>query len=98
MRGRAIGPFIQIRKIYKNDYGLYQHELEHVKQAFKGLFIFHALLYLFSDKYKLWSEVQAFKKQASYYEDDRIPLFALAIATRYKLDVSVAEAERLLRK
>ena len=98
VRGRAIGPFIQIRKVYKNDYGLYQHELEHVKQAFLGLFIIHGLLYLFSSKYKLWSEVQAFKKQASYYEDDRIPLFALAIATRYKLDVSVAEAERLLRK
>jgi hypothetical protein len=62
------------------------------------LFVIHGLLYLFSSRYKLWSEVQAFKKQASYYEDDRIPLFALAIATRYELDVTVSEAERLLRE
>jgi hypothetical protein len=88
----------RILKSRKGDEGLYQHELTHVKQAFLGLFIVHALLYKFLPEYRLWAEVQAFKKQAEYYPDDRIPLFAAAIATRYNLKISKENAEKLLRE
>jgi hypothetical protein len=98
VNGRANGPIIRILKSRKGDEGLYQHELTHVKQAFLGLFIVHALLYKFLPEYRLWAEVQAFKKQAEYYPDDRIPLFAAAIATRYNLKISKENAEKLLRE
>jgi hypothetical protein len=96
--GRANGPIIRILKSRKGDEGLYQHELTHVKQAFLGLFIIHALLYKLLPEYRLWAEVQAYKKQAKYYPDDRIPLFAAAIATRYNLKISKENAEALLRE
>ena len=113
--GKAIGPIILIRPKYKDDYGLYQHELEHVKQwaiislVFAGLLYFvnpllmplglgvFGLLYLIPEV-RLWSEVAAFKKQAEYYPDDRIPLFAAAISLRYKLKISKENAEKLLRE
>lgn len=98
VQGAANGPVIRILKSRKHDEGLYQHELTHVKQWFRGLFIFHSLLYLLLPEYRLWAEVQAFKKQAKYYTDDRIPLFAAAIATRYKLKISKENAEKLLRE
>ena len=98
VNGRANGPVIRILKSRKGDEGLYQHELTHVKQWFIGLFIFHGLLYQFSQRYRLWAEVQAFKKQAKCYPDDRIPLFAAAIATRYNLKISKENAEKLLRE
>lgn len=96
--GAARGPVVFIRPSKKDDEGLYRHELEHVKQWFRGLFIFHSLLYKFLPEYRLWAEVQAFKKQAKYYADDRIPLFAAAIATRYRLSVTKEAAESLLRE
>ena len=61
-----------------------------------GIGVF-GLLYMLIPEVRLWSEVQAFKKQAEYYPDDRIPLFAAAIATRYNLKISKENAEKLLR-
>lgn len=95
--GCAIGPFVFIRPIYKNDKGLLAHEQTHVKQFFFTLFT-HGLLYKFIPKYRLWSEVQAYKVQASYYEKDKTGLFASYIATRYNLDVTQEEVEKMLSK
>jgi hypothetical protein len=94
----ACGPLIFIRPKYREDHGLYMHELEHVKQSFAGLIVFHVCLYLLAPKYRLWCEVQAYKAQAKHYPDDRIPKFARFIALYYKLDVSIEQAEKLLRK
>ena len=96
--GATIGPFIFIRPHKKNDEGLYQHELTHVKQGFKGLFVFHSLLYLLVPKYRLACEVEAYKVQLKYYKDDRTSLFAKFIAEKYKLKVSREEVEKMLRK
>lgn len=49
-------------------------------------------------RYKLWSEVQAYKCQAQYYADDRRLLFARFIATKYKLSISATDAHQLLCK
>ncbi len=95
--GATQGPIIRILKSKDYDVGLYQHELMHVKQWWCTLSL-HSFLYLLSDEYKLWAEVQAYKKQLCYSVDrekDRW-LFASFISTRYKLNLSVDEAyERL---
>lgn len=90
-------PVIFIRPKYRDDAGLYAHELEHVKQALRGLLIAHLLLYQFSARYKLWAEVAAYRIQAKHYPDDRRPLFARFIAQHYGLDVSEQEALEALR-
>jgi hypothetical protein len=95
--GCARGPFIFIRPEYRGDAGLLAHEKVHVRQACKGLFIVHALLYLLSDKYKLAAEVEAYKEQAKHYEDDRTPQFAVFISDDYGLSITAAEALKLLR-
>jgi len=93
-QGMTNGPVIRILKSSKGDLGLYHHELFHVKQWFATLGL-HPLLYLLLPKYRLWSEVKAYKVQLKY-SVGRAPLFASYIATRYNLDVSEAEALRLL--
>ena len=95
--GCANGPVIRILKAKRDDEGLYQHELMHVKQWFLTLGL-HSLLYLLVDEYKLWAEVAAYRKQATYYADDRRPLFAGFIAHHYDLRITPESALALLRE
>ena len=85
----AIGFIILIRPSYRNDVGLLAHEKEHVRQFLDPRWWFRS---------KLEREVAAYKVQAACYPDDRIPLFAGYIANKYELDISVIEAEKLLRE
>ena len=57
----------------------------------------HPLLNAAIPKYRLWAEVQAFKKQLKYYPDDRTVLLAGFIVNNYGLDISQGEAEALLK-
>jgi hypothetical protein len=98
VQGRANGPIIRILKSSKDDEGLYQHELTHVKQWLSTLGLLHGVLYRFYDKYRFWAEVQAYKKQAACYQDDRTTLFAGYISCNYKLNVGKEYAERKLRE
>lgn len=117
------GPVIRILEKYKDDEGVYQHELRHVNQWlvvsalfaaviatvlfctgssdwFNLAFAFAAdpLLYTLIPMYKLHMEIDAYRVQALYYEDDRLPRFAQFIATRYGLNVSEDEALKMLRQ
>lgn len=94
--GKTNGPVIRIREKYQNDDGLLHHELTHVKQWYRTLFL-HSLLYKFSLLYRLDSEVEAYKEQLKYYKDDRSKIFARFIATEYGLDVSEEEVLDELR-
>lgn len=96
--GTTRGPFIFIRPEYKDDVGLLAHEKLHVRQAFIGLFVIHAWLYILCDRYKLWCEVEAYKVQAKFSSEDKLPLFAYYIANNYGLDITQEEALVLLRK
>jgi hypothetical protein len=58
----------------------------------------HPLAYLVSDQYRLWCEVQAYRKQLSHYADDRRMKFAGFIASRYRLKVTTAQAFDLLKE
>lgn len=96
--GAAYGPIIILRPKYKDkDEGIYQHELCHVKQWFLTLFTF-GIWYLLIPKFRLWAEVQCYKKQAKYYPDDRIPRFAKAVAEKYKLNITAENVEKLMRE
>ena len=100
--GEARGFVIRILKKYKDDYGIYKHELVHVKQWFRTFGI-HSILCskllrpIFS-WYKLRVEVEAYKEQLKHYPDDRTELFAEYISKYYNLTITKEEAEALLRR
>jgi hypothetical protein len=57
--------FIRIRPKYKDDEGLLRHELRHVFFFWK-YGIIGRLLYRFSDRWRLWEEVECYKEQLKY--------------------------------
>lgn len=96
--GTSRGFFCIIRPKYKEDRGILEHELTHCKQFYRTLSI-HVWLYKFSEKYRLNAEVEAYKKQLEFYADKEfyIGWMAIAIATKYKLNVSIETVKNLLR-
>lgn len=94
--GCAIACFIFIRPNYKDDVGLFYHELTHVKQFYKNPLL-HGLLYSFSKSYRLKCEVEAYKEQLKYYDISKVDLFAGYIVNDYNLNITLEEAKNLLR-
>ena len=89
-------PVIFIRPEYKNDKGLYAHELTHVKQAWRSIFPpIYAIRYLMDKSYRLKCEVEAYKKQLEFNPERRLT-YAKFIAERYDLNISMTEAANLL--
>ena len=95
--GMAHGPVIRILERLRDDQGIRQHELVHVRQWFFTLGLLPILYWLFP-KFKLWCEVQAYRKQLQYYADDRSWQFAGFIATKYGLKITQYDAQILLNK
>jgi hypothetical protein len=93
--GTTYGPFIFIKPEYKDDIGLLAHEREHVAQWF-CTFGLHSLFYRLSERYRLWSEVRAYRVQLKH-SPGREELFASFIAERYKLKITQQEALELLK-
>jgi len=97
--GYARAWFIRIRPKYRDDIGILEHEKIHVKQFWRT-FGLYGLLYLCIKKYRLWSELKAYREQLKYPpangSDEYRRDYARAIATNYGLDVSEEEAYRLL--
>lgn len=62
------GPVIFIRPKHRDNHALLKHELEHVRQFWITLGM-HGLLYLFSRRYRLWSEAKAYAVQVRYGAD-----------------------------
>jgi hypothetical protein len=92
--GMANGPVIRILEKYRDDVGLYQHELTHVKQWFTTLGL-HTALYYLCRPYRQWSEVQAYRKQMTYgLSLDRAAQFLML--PRYDLRITTEEAKALL--
>ena len=94
--GCANGFVIRILKKYKDDYGIYKHELVHVKQWF-FTFGIHSLLYLIFDWYRMISEIEAYREQLKHYPDDLTEMFAGFIARDYGLSVSKEEVIGMLK-
>lgn len=85
------GFLIFIRPKYRNDYGLLQHELMHVRQGLR------MLLYRF-EKYRLQLELEAYREQLRWSIDKAADadIFAGYLAENYGLSISKDEARRLL--
>jgi len=99
--GQAKNIFIKILPKYKDDRGILEHELTHVKQCYRT-FMFYGTLYKFNRKYRLDSEVEAYKVQlATNKEDgkeDYTDFYAKRITEMYDLDITIFEAKKLLLK
>ena len=96
-RGCCRGFLIFIRPQYRDDRGLLEHERVHRRQWFRTLSL-SSWLYLFVPEYRLAAEVEAYKEQARWFDDDRLPRFAKIISTRYGLKVTEEDALKLLRE
>lgn len=57
----------------------------------------HAILYKFNHGYRLLCEVRAYRKQLGYYADDRSLKFAGFISSKYGLNISIEDAQKLLK-
>ena len=94
--GVTIGLVIVLRPKYRNDEGIYQHELTHVKQGLCGLFVITALLYLLVPEYRLWAEVQAYRKQMQYGLTLDLAAWRLSECDRYDLGITLDHAKAAL--
>lgn len=60
--GCANGPIVRIRPGHKEDKGIEAHELVHVRQWWRTMGL-HSILYQCSPKYRLKSEIEAYREQ-----------------------------------
>jgi hypothetical protein len=58
-------------------------------------FFTHGVLYTFIKKYRLWSEVKAFRKQIAV-NGDTVDYYAKTLSTSYNLNISFENAKKLL--
>ena len=90
----TVGSAILIRPHCRGDIGLLEHELVHVGQWRCSFGLFWAL-YIFSKKHRLKYELEAYRRHLQLAPDSAAH-FAQLLATRYRLDLSVDEAYRLM--
>lgn len=97
--GRQCGPLIFIRPKYRDDEGLYRHELEHIKQAWTLLLVGHALLTWLYRPYRQWAEAQAYRVQMHYSPHLSFDDAARRLASDlYDLGISLDEAKTILTR
>lgn len=84
----------------RGDRGLHQHELEHAEQAWRGLLLVHALLYLLWPRYRLRAELAAYRRQIRYLRAAgsavNVGFFARRLVTHYRLRITEDQARELL--
>ncbi|MDH3975542.1 MAG: hypothetical protein OEV42_14790 [Deltaproteobacteria bacterium] len=97
--GYAEGFRVKIRPSHRNDRGLLEHEIIHVKQWYRT-FGLYSLLNKYSRKYRLKYELEAYREQLKHYPDANyarlVDRFAGFIADKYELGISKEEAKDLL--
>lgn len=99
--GYARAWFIRIRPKYKDDKGLFAHELKHVEQFWKRGVFFHSLRYMVSKTYRLKCEVEAYKEQLKFTPASLDPeryrdMYAGFICDNYNLDISKGDVLKIL--
>jgi len=99
--GEATGFIVRIREDKKDDEGLLEHELSHVRDCYYFLFLPYMILLKFKWFLK-WCEVRAYKRQLKYPPANGSvkarAQYAGFLATRYGLnpELTVEKAYRLL--
>jgi len=92
--GYTIGPIALIRPSHRNDIGLIAHEQCHIDQFWRNPF--KSFLAIWIKDWKLELEVEAYKTQIIHSPGNE-KLFAEYLATKYGLDITATEVERMLR-
>lgn len=95
------GPFVFIRpsKTFpsipkERAEGLREHELIHVKQFYRTCGI-NGILYVFSKKWRLKYEIEAYREQLKYVPES-LETFVSYLIVRYRLNVTDDEIRTLL--
>lgn len=95
--GRANAIYIKILLGYKEDRGILEHELVHVKQCYRTFFM-HGLIYRLSKSYRLSSEAEAYATQLKINKidgkEDYTDFYAKRITEIYDLNVTFNEAKQ----
>ena len=89
-------PTIFIRERASGNLALISHEEEHIKQAWRGLIVFHWIGYKYSKSYRYDCEIAAYRAQLQHYHGvvrrEKAKAFVDFIGTRYGLDVDYQQA------
>lgn len=100
--GVCMGPFIVLTKDYANDWPTVVHELEHCKQFWRGGLIIHFARYYLSRRYRLRSELDAYRAELDACHPreraGRLDDSARALATGYQLKLDTATCRKLLQE
>lgn len=98
--GISYGPFIFIKKQFKTDVALLEHEITHAKQFYRYPIV-APFLYKFWAKWRYKMELEAYKKQLEYTPNNMkvraLNIFANFLATRYGLKIEVEQVKRDLK-
>ena len=88
--------FVLIKEKSRSDEALHQHELEHIKQAYRLALLPYAILYLLSKRYRLWAEVKAYRVQIK--AGLRLDSAAWYLSKNYRLGITQDEAKAYLEE
>lgn len=96
--GKAFGNIVFIRPSQKDNIPLLQHELVHVKQFYRT-FGLHGVFYKLSKKYRLKSEIEAYRvtiKYRGYTNQKQSEWIVDTLLNNYGLRLSQDEIKSLL--
>lgn len=95
---QCFGFFSKIRPKYKDDIGLHEHEYTHFKQTWRLLWLPHIVLTIFSKKYRMHIESEAFAEQLKHSDNKVRDLnwFSQMLATRYGIGCTIEEARKAI--
>ena len=88
--GYTLGPIVLIRPRCRDDQGLLQHELVHVRQFWRTFGLF-GIAYWLSKSRRFEYEVEAYREQLKY-SPGRQALFARFLANNYDLNITEPQA------
>jgi hypothetical protein len=98
--GLSLGFAVVVRDDYAHDEPTLVHELVHCKQFFRSGGLVHFLLYFLSRKYRLNTEIEAYRAEIDSCDANiatsRLEESASALAHGYRLKLSAAQCKTLL--
>ncbi len=87
--GLCLGPIVLVREDYADDWPTIVHELTHCRQFWRGFALLHLLRYYSSRRYRLRSEVEAFRAELAVCDPgerrQRLKDSARALSSSYSL-------------
>ncbi len=98
--GLSLGFAVLVRDDYADDEPTLVHELVHCKQFFRSGGLLHFVLYFISTKYRLRTEIEAYRAEIDSCKADiaasRLEESASALAHGYRLKLSASQCKELL--